>query len=64
MNQNFNGLLIDKEGSIEVEESDEYFKMKEIETVNNHSRKHKVTERLQTNKTLEINVKVNRFSNI
>ena len=45
MNQNFNGLLIDKEGSIEVEESDEYFKMKEIETVINYSRK--LTERFK-----------------
>ena len=48
--QNFKGLLIDEEGSIEVEESDEEFEMKEIETVVNYSRKRKVTERLQTNK--------------
>ena len=43
--QNFKGLLIDEEGSIEVEESDEEFEMKEIETVVNYSRKRKVTER-------------------
>ena len=48
--QNFNGLLIYEEGSIEVEESDEKFEMKEIETVVNYSRKRKGTERLQTNK--------------
>ena len=48
--QNFNGLLIDDEGSIEVEESDEEYEIKDIETVVNQSRKRKVTERLQTNK--------------
>ena len=48
--QNFDGLSIDKKGLIEVDESDEEFEMKEIETVVNHFRKRKVTERMQSNK--------------
>ena len=46
--QNFNGLSIDKDGSFEVEESEEEYEMEE--TIVNNSRKRRVTERLQTKK--------------
>lgn len=46
--QNFNSLSIDKDGSFEVEESEEEYEMEE--TIVNNSRKRRVTERLQTKK--------------
>ena len=48
--QTFPGLIIDDEGVIEAEDSDEEFTVTEVELTKRNLRKRKVTEALKTNK--------------
>ena len=51
--QTFPGLIIDEEGAIEVDESDEEFSVTVVETPEKNVRKRKVTEALKPNKKLK-----------